>query len=172
MWGWRGEGLGDRSLDEVARHRIGAKPANGPAQQLGLLATQLERFGGPEPEQVVGARPQQLPGCRAVVGHAEPTHHRHRRRGQFAFDQVGGRGDLVGDCDLGDHQLIAVWVADTGIVAQHRQTGSADCGIGLAVAPGASHGVGDDHGDGDAEPLAQPGAQGCGTGVRIDRQQR
>ncbi len=33
--------------------------------------TQLERFGGPEPEEVAGARPQQLLGCRAVAGHAE-----------------------------------------------------------------------------------------------------
>ncbi len=64
-------------------------------------------------------------------------------------------------------QLIAVWVVDTGMVAQHRQTGSASTrGIGLLLRQ-ASHGVGDDHGDGTARAARRARLR---TGVRIDQQ--
>ena len=38
---------------------------------------------------------------------------------------------------------------------QHGQPGGADRDVGLPVAPGPAHGVGDDDADGDAEPLPQ-----------------
>ena len=90
----------------------------------------------------------------------EPAHHGHRHGGQLALDQIGGRGDLVGHRDLGDHQLVAVLVDGARIAVQHGQTRRADGGVDLAVAPGAAHRVGDDHGDGDTQPLAQSGPQG------------
>ena len=88
------------------------------------------------------------------------------------FDQVGRRGDLVGDGDLGDDQLVAVPVLRPRVAVQHRQAGGADREVGLAVAPGPAHGVGDDHADRDTEPFAQPGPQRRGAAIRVGRQQR
>ena len=103
---------------------------------------------------------------------AQSAHHRHRDAGQLALHQVGGGGDLVGDRDLGDHELVAVHVVRTGVAVQHRQTRRADRGVDLAVAPGPAHRVGDDDADGHAEPLAQAGAQRRGAAVGVDGQQR
>ena len=172
MRGRRGERLGDGGLDQVRRHRLVGEPAHRPARQLGLPAARVEGFGGAEPEQVLLAGSQQLPRRRAVVGDGQPAHHGHRHRGQFALDQIGRRGDLVGHRDLGDHQLVAVLVDGARVAVQHGQPRGAHRGVGLAVAPGAAHRVGDDHGDGDAQPVAQSGPQGSGTGVGIDWQQR
>ena len=141
------------------------------AQQLGLPAAHVERFGGAEPEQVFLAGAQQLSRRRAVVGDGQPTHDGHRHRGQFALDQIGRGGHLVGDRDLGDHQLVAVLVDGARVAVQHRQPRRAHGGVGLAVAPGAAHRVGDHHRDRDAEPVAQSGPQGGGAGVGIDWQQ-
>ena len=129
-------------------------------------------FRGAQPEQIFGAGSQQLPRRRTVVGHGEPAHHGHRHRGQFALDQIGGRRDLVGHRDLGDHQLVAVPVDSTRISVQHSQTGRADSGVDLTVAPGPAHRVGDHHRDVDAQPVAQTGAQRGGAAVGIDWQQR
>ncbi len=112
--------------------------------------------------------------CRAVEPSSvdgQPAHHGHRHRGQFALDQIGGRSDLVGHRDLGDHQLVAVSIDDARIAMQHSQTGRSDRRVDLAVAPGPAHGVGDNHRDVDAEPLAQPRAQRRGAAIGIDWQQ-
>ena len=61
---------------------------------------------------------------------------------------------------------------DARVAVQHGQAGGADREVGLAVAPGPAHGVGDDHADRDPEPLAQPGPQRRGAGVGVDGQQR
>ena len=82
--------------------------------------TQFDGFCGAEPEQIFGARSQQLPGRRTVVGHGKPAHHGHWHRCQFALDQIGCRRDLVGHRDLGDHQLVAVPGDDARIPVQHR----------------------------------------------------
>ncbi len=100
-----------------------------------------------------------------------PTHDGHRYRSQLALDQIGGRGDLVGDRHLGDQQLVAVPIDRAGVAVQHGHAGRADCGIGLAVAPRATHRVGNDDADRDAQFVAQPGAQGCGAAVGVDGQQ-
>ena len=83
-----------------------------------------------------------------------------------------GGGDLVGDGDLGDDQLVAVPVGRTRVAVQHRQTRGADRGVGLAVAPRPAHGVGDDDADGDARavPAVRLRSARC-AGVGIDRQQ-
>ncbi len=63
-------------------------------------------------------------------------------------------------------------VVRAGVAVQHRQPRGADGEVGLAVAPGPAHGVGDHHADRHPEAIAQPEAQRRGTGVGVDRQQR
>ena len=170
----RGERLGDGVLHELRRYRLVAEPAHRAAQQLGLLTTQLQGLGGAQPKQIVGAGPHELPrrgiGIRHDAG-GQPAHDGHRYRGQLALDQIGRRGDLVGNRHLGDQQLVAVPIDRAGVAVQHGQAGRADCGVGLAVAPRAAHGVGDHDADGDAEFVAQPGAQGRSAAVGVYRQQ-
>ena len=129
---------------------LGAESADRSAQQLGLAAAEGNRLLGAEPEQVLLAGPQQGAGVGSVVAQGQSAHHRDRDAGQLALHQVGRRGDLVGDGDLGDEQFVAVPVVRPGVAVQHRQARGADGGVGLAVAPGPAHGVGDDHADGDA----------------------
>ena len=172
MWSGCGEGRGDGGLNQLRRHRLVAEPAHRSAQQLRLLPAHFQRFGGAEPEQVFLAGSQQLPSRRAVVDDVQPAHHGDRQGGQLALDQIGGRGDLVGHRNLGHHQLVAVRIDGTRIAVQHSQTGGTDGGVDLAVAPGPAHGVGDDDGNLDTQPLAQRGAQRRGTAVGIDWQER
>jgi hypothetical protein len=54
---------------------------------------------------------------------------------------------------------------------QHGQAGRPDREVGLAIAPGPAHGVGDDHADRHAEAFTQPGPQRRGAGIGIDGQQ-
>ena len=166
-----GERLCDGGFDDLRRDRLRAEPPNRPAQQLCLTAAHRQCLLGAQPEQVFLARPQQRAGVGSVVPQRQSAHHRNRDTGQLALHQIGGGGDLVGDRDLGDDELVAVHVVRSGVAVQHRQPGRADGGVDLAVAPGPAHGVGDDHADGHAEPLAQAGAQRSGAAVGVDRQQ-
>ncbi len=153
---WR---LSDRSLDEgrgfgsVLNRRTDLRNSWACAANS-TLAVEPKRTGR---RRAAVAR---LSSRRRAPGHAPPP----PASRSVAFGKSAAR--VVGDCDLGDHQLIAVWVADTGMNCATCQTSGADCGISLAVAPGASHGVGDDHGDGDAEPLAQPARRLRRTGFQ------
>ena len=114
-----------------------------------------------------------MPGRRAVVGHGlSPRTTATGMAVSLPLTRSAAAAISSANGDLGDHQLVAVPVDGTRIVVQHSQTRRADGGIDLAVAPGAPHRVGDDHGDGDAEPFAQSGAQRRGAGVRVDWQQR
>ena len=109
---WRGcrERFGDGGLEEVGRHGLGTESADRSAEQLRLTAAEGECFLGPEPEQVLFAGPQQRARVGTIVGQRESAHHGHRDIGQLALDQVGRRGDFVGDGDLGDDQVVAVSV--------------------------------------------------------------
>lgn len=62
-------------------------------------------------------------------------------------------------------------VDGAAVVVEHRQPRGADRGVGLPVAPGPAHRVGDDDGDLDAEQLAQPRPQSCRAGIGIGWQQ-
>ena len=75
-----GERLGDGGLDVFRRHRLGRELAHGPAQQLGLPAAELERFGGAQPEQVVVAGPNQMSRVagRSHDSQRQSAHHGHR----------------------------------------------------------------------------------------------
>ncbi len=65
----------------------------------------------------------------------------------LAHDQLGGRGQLVGDADLGDLQLPARGVGGAPQVDDRGHAGAADGHVGDASAPGPAEGVGDDHAD-------------------------
>ena len=114
-----------------------------------------------------------LLGIEAMTGHWEFTYgekalraNLERFKGEFLAQNVFLTEEAA--LNLGDQQFVAMPVDGTEIVVQHSETGRADGGVDLAVAPGAAHRVGDDHGDGDAKPLAQLGAQPRGAGIRVD----
>ncbi len=172
----RRQRLCGRSLDDLRRDGLGTEPPNRPAQQLRLAQSFLkpERDGlfGAQPEQVLVAGAQQGAGIGAVVPQRQSAHDGDRDAGQLAFHQIRGGRDLVGDGDLGDDKLVAVNVVRPGVAVQNSEPRRADSGVDLAVAPSAPHGVGDDHADGDAEPVAKGGAQRRRASVRVDGQQR
>ena len=127
--------------------RRSSAPAAGPSSIASAVPSQ-NRSSSPARTSVRGVGP--------VVAAAQPAHHRDRDAGELALHQIGGGGDLVGDGHLGDEEFVAVRVVGARVAVQHRQPGGADRGVGLPVAPGPPHGVGDDDADRDAEPLAQP----------------
>ncbi len=63
-------------------------------------------------------------------------------------DEVGGRGDLIGERDLGGGELAAVAVAPAAPVVERVDAGAADRHLALPAPPGAPEAVGDD----DREP--------------------
>ena len=69
-------------------------------QQHRLLAAPLDRLGGAEPEQVVGAAAHQIAARGAVVGDRQSTHHGNRYAAELALHQIGGGGQFVRDRDL------------------------------------------------------------------------
>ena len=62
-------------------------------------------------------------------------------------------------------------VGGSGVAVQDREPGGADGDIGLSVAPGAPHGVGDDDADPDPEKGGKAGADRRGAAVRVHREQ-
>ena len=104
----RGERFGDRGLDELWRDRFVAESPHRTPQQLGLGAAERDGFLGAQPEQVLVAGAQQGAGVGSVVLQRQAAHDRDRNVGQLALDEVGRGGDLVGDRDLGDDELVAV----------------------------------------------------------------
>ena len=165
-----------RAAQRPRVHRIGAERAHRSAQQHRIRPARspplVDRLVGAQPEQIVGQRADQIRRGAAVVAASQPAQHRYRHSSQLALDQVGGRGDLVGDGDLGGHQLVAVPVDSAQIAVQHAQPGRPDRRVGLPDSPRPTHRVGDHHGHIDAQRLGQPGTQPRGAGVRVDGQQR
>ena len=125
-------------------------------------------------KQVLGVGAQERPGPGPILGgdvapRSADEHGRlHRVLGPC---QVGGGGELVGDGDPGGLQLPSAGVGEPAPVLEAAQPGAADRDVDLAVAPGASEGVGDQHGGGDAEPSAEARPQSPGRSVGVDRQQ-
>ena len=128
---------------------------------------EFECLGGAEPEQVVIAAAHQLGRGRAVVGRGQSANHRHRNSRELALHQVGGRGDLIGHRHLGDKQFVAVRIKGAGIGVEHRHPCRPDRRVGLPVAPGSAHRVGDH--DADFGPRAKRRTQSGGATVRVDR---
>ncbi|MCO5606194.1 hypothetical protein L7F22_060381 [Adiantum nelumboides] len=155
----------------VGVDRLVGEVAGAATQQDRLAAPAGDRLLGAQPEQVLGDRPDQVTGGRAVVGQGRAAQHRDRQPAELALHQVRGRGDLVGDGDLGDEQVVALAVDGAGVAVQHRQPGRADRDVGLADPPAAPQGVGDDDADLDPEPLPQPAAEPGRAGVRVGGQQ-
>ncbi len=111
------------------------------------------RLAGAEPEHVLLLGAHQCGGARrrgrpaGSTRSARPRTTAARPAVELALDQVGGRGELVGDRRGGDRQLVAVLVGAPGVVVQHVEAGGADRDVGLPVAPGPAGGVGDQHRD-------------------------
>ena len=119
----RRQGFAHRGLDDARLDRPAGEPAHRTPQQLGLPAAEVDRLGGAEPEQVVDPAAQQARGARPVIAQGQAPHHCHGHSGEFALDQIGRRGDLVGHSHLGHQQFVAVAVACSGIAVQDRQAG-------------------------------------------------
>jgi len=119
VWRRRGEGFGDSGLDELGRDGLVTESAYRSPEQLRLTAAERKCFLGAQPEQVLLAWTQQRARIGSVVGQREPAHHCHRNIGQLALDQVGRRGDLVGDGDFSDDQVVAVPVPRSRVAVQH-----------------------------------------------------
>ena len=168
----RGQRLGHRGLDHRRVDGFVAELAHRAPQQLSLRTTEGDGLLGAQPEQILLAGPHQRARRGPVVVQLQPPHHGDRHRGQLALHQIGGRGDLVGDGDLGDDQFVAVPIVFARVAVQHRQPGRADRDVGLTGAPGAAHGVGDHHTHAHPESLTQLLHQPSRTAVGIDGQQR
>ena len=88
-------------LDRVGVQRRGdlGRPAD-------VLAADRDRLGGAEPEQVLVRAADQGAAAEPVVVELavarEAAHDRDRNAAELALHQIAGRGDLVGDRDLGD----------------------------------------------------------------------
>ena len=84
------------------------------------------------------------PGGQHPLG--EPPHDRDGSAAELAGDQLGERGQLVGDGRRGHRELVAVGVGPAGEVVEGLEPGRPDGEVGLAGAPGPAGRVGDDHG--------------------------
>src|SRR4051794_16426432 len=110
-------------------------------------------------EQVLGRRAQEGGGARTVVladVAAEPTHPDGGLPGRLVTGEVGGGGRLVGHRDERRAHLAAGRVRLSAAVVERPEPGAADRDVGLAEAPGAAEGVGDDNGGGRAPPPPRP----------------
>ena len=120
--------LADRGLGVIGRRdrgddgeRVGVqrrRDLGGPAD---VLAPDGHRLGGAQPEQVVGRAADQGPAAQTVVVElavaGQAADDRHGHAAELALDEIAGRGDLVGDRDLGDLEDVAV---DVGVARAGR----------------------------------------------------
>ncbi len=153
--GRRGEGSRDRAAHSGLVHRLVGEVPYRPA-----LAQDV---GGAKPEHVLCGGPDQCGSARPVATRVracsddklgQPAHHRDRHLIGLALDEFGGRCDLVGHCRDRHLERVAESVGLAAVVAQRQQAGRSDRDVGLAVAPRAAHGVGDEHADVRAGQLA------------------
>ncbi len=169
-WLWCGRRRGDRRRDGPADRR----GDTGAVRELPDGPPGRQHVGGTEPEHVLLGWPDDRGRARSggvgdQVGQA--AYDRDRDAGRLLLDQVGGRGDLVGDGSHRDLEQVPERVGLAAMVAQRRDPGRADRGVGLAGSPWPAHRVGDDHPEPDACPLADGLAQPLGRAIRVDGQQ-
>src|SRR3954453_13286795 len=101
-------------------------------------------------KQVEIARAPECGGARPILGRDDAfsaADEHDRLLGGLAASQVGGRGELVGDGDLGDAELATVGVELPAQVLQYVDAGCADRDVGDAEAPWPAEGVRDDDAD-------------------------
>lgn len=125
----------------------------------------------PRRKRVVGRVANKVAGDGAVVGRRQAADHCDRDPAELALHEVRSGGEFVGDRDVGHAKGIAVLVDGPVVGVPHGHARGADGDIGLAGAPGAAHGVGDDDGDVAARG-SELGAQACGTRIGIEGEQR
>ena len=75
-----------------------------------------------------------------------PANNGYRAAVDLALNQVGGRGDFVGDRNHRHLQGASETVDASGVIIEHGDAGGADRDIGDTKAPWAPQGVGDDDG--------------------------
>ena len=76
--------------------------------------------------------------------------HGHRHLVELAHDELGGRGQLVGDGEDRRLERVAVGVRHAEIGLEGAEPGDADRHVDETLPPGPAEGVGDDHRDVDA----------------------
>ena len=118
-------------------------------------------------EEVLVRRPDDLGphrgGAQPGLGH--PPHDGDRDATVLAHDELGRRGQLVGDADLGGDELAAARIERAPQVDDGGHAGAADGHVGDAAPPGPAEGVGDD------DPHARRRAR-CRRPARIRRAER
>ncbi len=87
--------------------------------------------------------------------------------GGLVAHEVGGPGQLVGDRGLGHLQDRAEAVARPALVADGGEARQADRHVGLAVAPGAPEGVGDQDRQPQPRAVLERGPQAARAGVGV-----
>src|SRR3954463_439942 len=106
-------------------------------------------------EQIKLAWPDKIARA-ALTGRIEGSAHNARWSArQFAADQTGDAGQLVGNGFLGHAQPVAVRVAASAIIQQRLHAGAAEGSFAQAFAPGTSEATRDDQGTAQASGAAQ-----------------
>ena len=95
-----------------------------------------------------------------------------RARAGLALRQVRGGGELIAHGDLRDEQLVPGGVDHPRVPGEHGDPGGADRRVGLAGAPRAPHGVGDEHADPAPGELCERGGERSSGAVGVLGQKR
>src|SRR3990172_2494859 len=95
-------------------------------------------------EQILTRRPNQVPASPVTPGPAVPTNQGSRYPLRLAHDEIGGGGQLVGYCDLGDFELMARPVPRPSQVEDRLESGDADRDVCQSLAPRSAERVRDD----------------------------
>ena len=103
----------------------------------------------------------------------EAAHDRHGNARRLAHHELGGRRDLVGDRDLGDHERAPERVGRVAQVDDRGDAAHTDRDVGETLAPRPAERVGHDRrATSTPDPGAQRVADVLGRAVGVDRQQR
>src|SRR5256885_2804397 len=121
-------------------------------------------------EQIKLAWPDKIARAALARGIAESANNAGWCARQFAADQTGDAGQLVGNGFLGHAQPVAVRVAASAIIQQRLHAGDADGYFAQAFAPGTSEAIRDDHGNAQASGAAQRQMQRLSRAVWIQWQ--
>src|SRR5690606_30820705 len=121
--------------------------------------------------QVLVDRSYQVPGAPFARWEVELTYQRRRYSRRLSHAEVRSPGDLVGYCHLGQLERACGPVGGALEVEDGGHPRDADGDMRETAPPGASEGVGDDHGEGGLELALEADPDAVRGAVRILREQ-